>query len=495
MRLDRPVYLEQPLENPAVTALSLPDENGVMRHYSTGKWPKATIYYSPRVGFRWDTEGDKNMILRGATGLYTGRIPFVYLTNIPTNSGMYQFGANVTGARVDNFKFTSNPDAYRDSFPSVAGTSVPSNIALASEDFKFPQIWRTNFAIDKQLGRGWMMTLEALYTKDINAVYLRNANQKPPDSIVVGQLGRPRYSVANANNAGRRYYTGITSAVVLENTKLGGSLNLTAQVSKSFTGGFYGSLAYTFNFVQDVTANPGSQAATVWSANPTSKTQNDLELSYSGFAVPHRIVGTFSYHFEYWKHLGTTISLFYEGAHQGRYSYVYNGDLNQDGNASSDLMYIPTGPADINFVPLSASGTTPAFTAKQQSDAFFLYLEQDKYLSQHKGQIAERNGALLPFYHRVDMRFLQDIFTNIGERKHTLQFSIDALNFLNLLNSDWGIRQQTVVNNPLRFVSYTNGKPNFTMATYQNKLVDKTFINTLSTSSTWSLQLGFRYIF
>jgi hypothetical protein len=158
-------------------------------------------------------------------------------------------------------------------------------------------------------------------------------------------------------------------------------------------------------------------------------------------------------------------------------------------------MYIPRDPSEINFVNLPANGTIPAFTAKQQSDAFFAYLEQDKYLKGLKGQFAERNGGLLPFYHRVDFKLLQDLFTNIGSKKHTLQFSLDALNFLNLLNSQWGIRQQTIVNNPLRFVNYSNGRPNFTLATYQDKLINKTFINTLSTSSTWSIQLGFRYIF
>lgn len=495
IRLDRPIYLDQPLANPAVAALNLPDKNGNLTHYSTGRFPKSTFYASPRAGLRWDVDGDKSMIIRGGTGIFTGRIPFVYLTNIPTNSGMYQFGTNVAGTRVANFKFNPNPDAYRDSFPSVAGTSVPAAIALTSSDFKFPQVWRTNLAVDKQLGHGWALTLEALYTKDINAVWLRNANQRPLDSIIVGPGSRPRYSAALANNnaGGRRLYPGISTAVVLENTNKGSATSFTAQVSKSFANGLYGSVAYTYTFAQDVTANPGSQAASAWNANPTSKTQNDLELSYSAFAVPHRIVGNVSYRFEYLKHLGTTVSLFYEGAHQGRYSYIYNGDLNGDANTSADLMYIPKDPSEIQFAALAASGTTPAFTAQQQSDAFFQYLNQDPYLSKHKGQFAERNGALLPFYHRVDLKFLQDVFVTKGPNKHTLQFSLDALNFLNLLSSDWGLRSQTVVNNPLSVASTTAGRPTFRLATYQGQLINRTFINTVSTASTWSIQLGLRY--
>ena len=179
VRFDRPTYLDQPLANPAISALNLPDKDGHLTHYTTGKFPNSSFYFSPRVGFRWDAQGDKSMVIRGGTGIFTGRIPFVLLTNIPTNSGMYQFGTNVAGTRVANFKFNPNPDAYRDSFPSVAGTSVPAAIALTSQNFKFPQVWRTNLAVDKQLGQGWALTLEALFTKDINAVYLRNANQKP----------------------------------------------------------------------------------------------------------------------------------------------------------------------------------------------------------------------------------------------------------------------------------------------------------------------------
>ncbi len=492
VRFDRPIYLDQPLNNPAISALNLPDKNGNLTHYSTGQFPKSSFYASPRAGFRWDPDGDKNLIIRGGTGIFTGRIPFVFLTNIPTNSGMYQFAPTpITGARTANYKFNANPDAYRDSFPSVAGTSVPGSIALANPNFKFPQVWRTNLAVDKQMGHGWALTLEALYTKDINAVWLRNANQKAFDTIVAGAGSRPRFSNTTAGT--RRVYAGLTNAIVLENTKLGSSASITAQVSKSFANGLYGSVAYTYSFAQDVTANPGSQAASVWSANPTSRSQNDLELANSGFSVPHRIVGTVSYRFEYLKHLGTTVSLFYEGAHQGRYSYIYNGDLNQDGNSSADLIYIPKDPSEINFAALAASGTTPAFTAQQQSDAFFQYVNQDPYLKKHKGQFAERNGALLPFYHRMDLKFLQDLFVSRGPNKHTLQFSLDALNFLNLLNHDWGIRSQAVVNNPLTFVNYTNGRPNFRMATYQGQLVNKTFINTVTTASTWSIQLGLRY--
>lgn len=503
LRIDRPVYPEQPLENPAITALPLYAKDGSITHYSDGKWPKASWYLSPRAGFRWDVDGDKTTIIRGGTGVFTGRIPFVFLTNAPSTSGMYTFGALVT-TNLQNFLFNSDPHAYNPFynksldptvFPTKAGSVAPGTFAVIDPNFKFPQVWRTNFAVDKQLGNGWALTMEALYTKDINDAVMRNANQKATDTVVNVGPGDVRGRFSSTSNSVRRLNASITNATVLENTGKGGSIALTTQVSKNFSHGFYGSLAYTYTFAQDVTANPGSQAASVWSANATSGTQNDQQLSYSQYAVPHRFVATFSYRFEYFKHLASTFTFFYEGASQGTYSYVYNGDLNQDGNASSDLMYIPKDPSEIRFTTLAASGTTPAFTAQQQSDAFFQFIAKDHYLSHHMGQTSERNAARYPFYNRVDFSFLQDIFTNIGKDKNTLQLNVSVINLLNLLDHSWGIKKQLIVTNPLKVVSVVNGVPAYTLATFNNDLVRTPYINQSSTATTWGIQLGIKYLF
>lgn len=505
LRVDKPVYPEQPLPNKAVDALPLYDTKGNITTYGTGAWPKSTLYWSPRVGFRWNATEEK-MVVRGGTGLYTGRIPFVYLTNLPTGVGPYQFGTLIT-SNLQNFLFNPDPHAYNPffnntlsptQFPKVGGTVVPTGAyALIDKNFKFPQVWRTDVGIDKQLGNNWSVTLEAILTKDVNAVYMFNANLKAPDTAVyINNISRGRYS----NAAARKLNAQSGNAVVLTNTKKGGSFSFTAQLNKAFTKGFYGSVAYTYTAAFDVTANPGSQASSVWAVNATSRTQNDLELSSSSFAVPHRVVANLSYRREYIKHLATTLSAYYEGAAQGTFSYIYNGDLNNDGN-TADLMYVPRDASEIRFVDLPASGVTPKFTAQQQSDAFFAYLAQDKYLSKHKGQITERNGVRIPFYSRLDMKLAQDIFANIGSRKATLQFTVDMGNALNFFNKDWGIRRFFVSNNPLRFISYSAGQPNFQLATYTApgetvpKLVDKTYINSNSATSTWSMQLGLRLIF
>jgi len=520
LRMDKPIYIEQPLENPSITALTFPDRYGKPTNYSTGAWPKSTWYYSPRVDIRWDMNGDKSMIVRAGSGVFTGRIPFVYLTNMPTNSGMYQVGVVANATQLNQITFSANPNAWNSLFTLPAPAPNSAGFILIDKKYKFPQVWRTNIGFDRKFGKNWTLTMDALYSKDLNATVMRNANQIAPTGTVnLGGSTRP--SFANTSTATRRLYNAYANAIVLENNNAGGSFSFTAQVSKSFNKGFYASLAYTFSAAMDVTANPGSTAASTWSGNPTSGTQNDRELSYSSFSTPHRILGTFSYRREFIKHLASTLSIFYEGsqAQGGAFSYIYGSaggtaptgfsntaDINYDGN-SSDLMYIPKDPSQITFIPVTvgAGANAVTYTAQQQSDAFFAFVEQDKYLRKHKGQVAERNGAIYPFYHRVDVKFLQDIFTNIGSRRATLQFSADCQNFLNLLNKDWGLRDFFVVSNPLRATkNATTGEVRYQLATYTPNdapagstpiLVNKTFIRSLSTSSTWSLQLGLRLIF
>jgi len=526
LRLDKPIYPTQPPENPSITALTFPDKDGNPTNYSTGMWPKATVYFSPRVNMRWDVDGDKKMIIRGGTGIYTGKIPFVYLTNMPTNSGVVQFGALANAAQLSQITFSANPTQWQSLFTTPAATPPTGGFVLVDKNYKFPQVWRTNLGFDQKYSHGWTLSVDAIYTKDLNATVMRNANEIAPTSTVnLGGSTRPSFT--NTTTSTRRLYNAYSNAIVLENNKKGGGFSFTAQVSKSFAKGFYGSLSYTYSEALDVTANPGSTASSTWSGNATSGTQNTKELSYSQFSTPHRILGVFSYRKEYLKHLATTISLFYEGSQapgalsgSQRISYTYGAaasttaaplpsgfsgtaDINYDGN-SSDLMYIPKNASEITFTPLAVttSAGTVVYTAQQQSDAFFKFVAQDKYLSKHMGQVAERNGGKYPFYHKVDVKILQDLFTNIGKHKNTIQFSVDCTNFLNLLNKDWGLRDFFPTSTPLRAAkNATTGAVIYQLATYTPNgtttpiLVDKSFIRSTSTSSTWAMQFGLRYIF
>lgn len=513
LRVDRPFYSEQPLENPSITALSFPGKDGSPTNYNTGMWPKARLYWSPRIGARWDVKGDKSQIIRGSLGVYTGKLPFVYLTNMPTNSGMYQVGARATAAQLSAITFNPDPKAWQSLFVSPTPTPNSGGFVLIDPNFKFPSVFRANMGYDRQLGNGWSISTDFLLTKDLNPVVMRNANEATPTSTVKlgGLYTRPSFAANSA--ASRAIYSSYANAIVLENGKKGGyTTSFTAMLEKKAFKGFYGMLAYTFTAATDLTSNPGSQAASTWQNNPTSGTQNTQEFAPSSFAVPHRIVGMASYRFEYLNHLASTVSIVYEGSSQGRFSYIYGSaggtapagfantaDVNYDGN-SQDLMYVPRNSGEIVFTPLTVGSRI--YTAAEQAAAFDAFMSQDKYLNSHRGQVAERNGVLQPFYHRVDLKFTQDIFSNIGNRRNTLQFSFDCFNFLNLLSKKWGIRDFFVVNNPLRATkNASTGEVRYQMATYTPNgasapiLVDRTYIDNISTTSTYSFQIGLRYIF
>lgn len=505
IRADKPVFPEQPLENPATSALTFKDIKGNSVNFTTGKWPKATTLLSPRVGFRWDVYSDKSLIIRGGTGIFTGRIPYVYLTNIPTNSGMYQYSTSVTGSATSGYLLNADPHAYNpfyntglpaNLFPTTAGTVASQDIVFVDPKYKFPQVWRSNLAVDQSLGKGWKVTIEAMYNKDINATYMYDANVgTPTGTITTGSYTRPYFTTT----ASRKIYSTVNNAIVLASTNKGHTFVISTSLEKSFSKGFYGSLAYTYTFAQNLTENPGSQASSTYSGNATAGTLNDLQLSTTSFAVPHRIIATFSYRKEYLKHLATTISIFYQASSGGAYNYVYNGSITNQGYASATLMYVPTNANDATQIQFKNNVTLGGvtYTSAQQAAIFEAYISQDPYLSKHRGQVVERNGARYPFYNRLDLKFAQDLFQNIGKQRHTLQFTADVVNFLNLLDNHWGITKIATLSshNPLKLESVTNGVPTFSINTYNGAPVTQSYVNNVSTSTTYAIQLGLRYSF
>lgn len=495
IRFDMPLYMNELQNNPAVSALKF--EN--FRQLDLSQWPKVRIVPSPRIGFNWDVFNNKTLKVRGGTGIFTGRLPFVWFTNQPTNSGMLQNTVELTStAALDSIKF--NPDPFYNLegtnnkvplFPKNAGTTSPSSIAAIDPDFKMPQVWRSSLAAEIKLPYDMKLTLEGTYTKDINAIVQRNINQPQPYGATPynGPDKRPVWTTA-----GRKIYSNISEAMLLTNTNKGYSWTFTAQLDFPIVKNFNGMFAYTASMAKDITGNPGSQAASAWSNNLSVRGQNNLDLSYSQYLTPHRLVGSLSYRIEYLKHAATTVSVFYSGYIDGNFSYRYSNDFNNDG-INADLIYIPKNQSEITFEDFIVSGNVK-YTAAQQAEAFWAYVAQDKYLSKHLGQYAERNGAFFPWYHRFDVKILQDIFVNVGGKRNTLQLTADILNFGNLLNSNWGVRKRLTLSNgsilSSRIVANT---PVFKMVEAGGVLPTKTFSNVNTTSSTWGLQIGLRYTF
>ena len=494
VRIDLPMYLNDLIDNPSVSALSFSGGEKI----NLGQWPESKILWSPRVGFNYDVKGDKSLKVRGGTGIFTGRLPFVFFTNQPSNSGMIQNTVEVTAAAsLTGITFNPDPKANLSNttlFPTTAGTKAPGSLAGIASDFKMPQVWRSNLAADIKLPLDMMLTLEGLYTKDLNAIIQRDANQDASGAVdhYVGPDQRPVWQTAK-----RRVVSSISNAMVLDNTDEGYSYSLTAQLTFPLLNNLNGMIAYTNAMAKDISGNPGSQASSAWSNNPSVRGQNDLDLSYSQYLTPHRVVGSLSYRLEYAKNFASTFSMFYSGFNAGNFSYRYSADFNNDG-VNADLLYIPKDASEITFVDILNTDKTVRHSAAAQAEAFTKYVDQDKYLSKHKGEYAERNGAFAPWVNRFDFKFIQDFKIMVKGQKNTLQFSCDILNASNLLNSNWGVSKQLVVSNAaiLKPVSpLANSIPKFQMAEVNSKLPTETFQNTLSTASTYRIQIGLRYIF
>jgi len=478
--------------------------------------PKTSILFSPRVGFNWDITGDKSLQLRGGTGIFTGRVPFVWLSNQLSNNGVF-FGITNPGIKgtggVTNEAYRFNPNVITPALQPFTGRPLTQNFATNStvNNFKFPQVFRSNLAIDKTLGSGFVLTLEGIYTKDINAIYIRDANLAAPVGTLAGD-GRNLYGAASgvANVAApndRRLNDRLDQALVLDNTNKGYAASLTVQLQKT-TGRLQGSAAYTRTDSKDINAQGASTAGSLYTGNPYVSDPNNPNLSYSNAWTPNRVVGFVSYRLDYFKHFATTISAIYQGSNAGNFSYTYGGNPNSDG-VSADLMYIPRNQSEILLTTTNAADTR---TPQQIWDQLDAYINQDAYLSKHRGEYAERNGALSPWVNSLNLRVLQDFYVKTGSKgkRNTIQLSLEVFNVLNLLNNDWGTVKSVNRSALLNFVGYetphtaaspTTGRPIYSFATNSDgtPLATSYFnnigVNNGNTTSRWQLQLGARYIF
>ncbi|HEX2968893.1 MAG TPA: TonB-dependent receptor [Bacteroidales bacterium] len=491
IRIDLPTYLDGALDNPALHDVSF--ANGETVDLST--WPDAKILWSPRLGFSYDVFGNKSFKVRGGTGIFTGRIPFVWFTNQPTNSGMiqYQLVVNSNGGTASRAQLARLPllaDASQllndaslsDIFPQA---NVPGGrIAAIAKDFKLPQVWRTSMGFDIKLPLDMMLTLEGIYTKDINAIRFENINLQPAaGEYNVGGQSMPYWS--NNTNATKYITQPFTDVVIMKNTSKGQGYSLSAQLDLPRIYGFSGMIGYSRSWNEEVTGKSGSDPFSAWQYRQIIYELNNEELGLSLNNTPHRLVASLNYSIEYAKYFRSSISFFFNGYKGDAYSYVYNGDANRDGTSTHELMYIPKDQSD--FV----------WASQADADAYFAYAAQDPYLSKHAGEFMKRNAAYTPWQKRLDMRFLQDFKIKVKDQENTLQFSVDIVNFMNLLNSSWGLNQSVISNSPLQVTGRdaATGKLTVSMRKIGTEYLSKSFQDPTSVAGTWGLQLGLRYMF
>lgn len=492
IRADIPIYTADITSNPIVSAMSFRDGEKL----DVGQLPKTRILVSPRVGFNWDITEDKSIVLRGGTGIFTGGVPGVWLTNQAGNTGL-MFGndyltADPSTGRIVDRPFNPDPSAYIPSNPTTPSTFA---INATSRDFKMPQIWRSSLGIDYMLPYGILATLEGMYTKSINEVYHRDANLLNPAGKYSGTGDNRDYFQGGGDAA--RVNSNITNAIVLDNTSKGHAYNITAQLQKQF--GKFGDamIAYTYSDAKDITSSPGSQANSAYTGNAIVNDPNNPVIAYSSFVVKNRIVAAVNINFNITKNLPSKVGIFYEGRPAGdsfgntRFNYVVSGDItNTGGRFSNNLIYVPQDRSDIVLVDIT--GDNPEST-DQQWDRLNSYINQDDYLSSRKGQYAERNGGEYPWMNRFDLRFMQELTGLIkGKDSHRLQASIDIINVGNLLNSKWGVTKMPNMTNFLQYRGTVNNTPTYTV---NQNLGSTTFRNNTSIDSRYQIQLGLRYIF
>ena len=485
-------------------------------HIYTDQFQKSSLLFSPRVGVNWDVNDDTKTQVRGGTGIFTGRVPFVLLSNQASNNGLL-FGTQSVAGVAFNPGALNLATAPNATAPDPTKAPATYSLAVTDKNFKFPQVWRTSLGIDQRLPGDIVLTLDAIFTKDINSVFFDNVNLPNSSARSAGADQRPLYRDPNALNT-KVYQVSnkIVSndgAIVMRNSNKGYSYTLTGQLQKSFNNGISASLAYTYADARDVSIQ-GSTPFPLWSTRAISGDPNEQNLSYSQYLQSHRVIASLSYRKEYLGHLATTISGFFDAGPNGRYSYVYNGDMNGDGGTQNDLLYIPRDRSEIQLTNLTLFPNTPQsaiYTADQQWTDLDNYINQDKYLSKRRGEYAERNGGVNPWFAFVDARLLQDVFTNVGKNRNSLQFSLDVFNIGNLINSNWGVSQSVQRTSPLTFTNFdqTTGKPNFQfnpITSTRNVNLDRsvnTTVQTLNVSeryntgetSRYRIQLGLRYTF
>lgn len=505
LRLDETIYKQSFQDNPQFDAL--PFANGTT--YNIGKAPGNAVIVSPRIGFNWDLLGDKSLQLRGGLGIFSGPPPFVWISNQASNNGI-QFGSFTK----TNVAFNANPAYY---VPASAAALPSYSTAITDANFKYPTVLKSSIALDKKFGDGWIATLEYSYAKDINAVYYSNLNLNETNGFqLAGADNRTRFltSVANTN----KYYYGQVSgtnpnginlgnAILMSNSSKGYSSTATLKLQKTFDK-LYVSAAYTYSQAKNV-ATGGSTASSLWSGRPVGNADpNAANLNYADYYQPHRVIATATYKVAYAKYFTTTVGAIFEAAPAGVFSYVYNGDLNGDGNTGNDLIYIPKTASDINLVKVGSGGlgtgaSTDPRTASQMWTQLNNYINQDHYLSFHRGQYAEANSVVEPFFKNLDLNVTEDISIKTGKAdkdRHTLRITVDMINVGNFLNRNWGLKKFYNINNILKYEGLAaDGKtPSFSFpyldATNQVPLVN-TYTNNTGITSRWQMQIGFKYLF
>ncbi len=434
---------------------------------------------NPRFGFSYDVEQDKSFVIRGGSGLFTGRIPFLWYAYANYISGTRYF--NIDIRPTSTTPIVNNLSQFTSVQPNVA------EINLIDNNFNLPKDWKSSIAIDKQINNTTKFSVEATYSKVIKGLLFQSINRKDSIGSFDGADRRP-YFLAGGNDI--KINENFTNVFLLTNTNRGYRYSLTASITKS-TPKYDGHLAYTYGVSKDVSSTVRSSHAANFEWNQAI-IANDPELSFSNFDLRHKIV---SYHFYKipFKTSNLKLGAFFNGRSGSPFTFVYAGDVNRDGSSRNDLVFIPNTQSDINLVPIVDGNNNVLVSADQQWQQFDVYIKNNDYLNDNRGNYADRNGARTPWNKYVDLNITFQ--NNLGKKSNALQISLDVFNVANVLNRNWG-KQHFVPNlenssfSLLEFKGIVNNQPTFQ---FNNPSGTPWQIDPIA--SRWQGQLGLKYSF
>jgi len=456
IRADLPVMFDTPIENAEFNNYASSQGWDLKTNQKINFKPM----WSPRLGFRWNVDGKSNVVLRGGAGIFTGRIPYVWLSNNFSNNGIAQFSYSTYSTTGITPQYNADNAGKAD--PSVNPTSPAQKaqtINVFDKNFKFSQQLRADLALDVVGPWGIKWTLEGIYSKTINDMIVKNYDITATGKTYAETAGlsigdnRPMFETSTVP------YTGI---YVLENVSKGYSYSASIRAEKNFNFGLDLMASYTYGKSMTINNGSSSVAASNWQYNYTHGNPNEPELAKSNFNVPHQVTVSAFQHVKWNKKIGrtfdnvTTLGLIYTGNSGSPYSIYVNGDLNGDGGYN-DLMYIPTD-AEIDAMPFMA---TNAYTVDQQRANYKEWLAADNYLSAHRGEFYERNADNEKWENRLDLHFDHKFGFKVGKELRYLQIGLDILNFTNMLNKKWGATNSQGGYNYYSPLTYSKGNYQF----------------------------------